>query len=171
MKTYLRIPHLLPLVVAGICLAAPVSGHAQHTQRLKITHGTTSNDNMYRVSNRNIHRYPHTYASDYRSPAYYRTYRVYRSYYRPGFLSYSNRPVSYTMDTYDYSPPYSIYSYGNSLSVGVQEALKVRGYYRGAIDGAIGPSSRFAIRSYQADSGLPVTGLIDTPLLRSLQIG
>lgn len=134
---------------------------------LRTTHGTINNANTYQVSNQGNHRYPRTYAYDYRSPVYYRRIH-YRNYYRPGFLPYFNRPVYYTTDTYVYSMPYF---YGDNLPVNVQEALKIRGYYRGAIDGAIGPNSRFAIRSYQMDSGLPVTGRIDTLLLRSLQIG
>ena len=52
----------------------------------------------------------------------------------------------------------------------VQRALKRRGYYAGAIDGDIGPGSRSAIRAFQADRGLRVTGRIDSTLLRSLGI-
>lgn len=55
-------------------------------------------------------------------------------------------------------------------AVNVQRALKARGYYGGAIDGLIGPRSRAAIRAYQADHGIPVTGVIDAPLLRSLAV-
>ncbi len=58
--------------------------------------------------------------------------------------------------------------YRVSVGVDVQRALARRGYYGGAIDGDIGPRSRAAIRSYQVDRGLPVTGRIDTLLLRSL---
>ena len=56
----------------------------------------------------------------------------------------------------------------HSISVDVQIALRRRGYYHGPIDGDIGPGSRAAIRSYQYHNGLPVTGYIDRPLLRSL---
>ena len=52
----------------------------------------------------------------------------------------------------------------------MQRVLKRRGYYYGSIDGDIGPASRNAIRNYQADRGLKVTGRIDSSLLRSLGI-
>lgn len=50
----------------------------------------------------------------------------------------------------------------------VQRALARRGYYHGAIDGDIGPGSRGAIRAFQADHGMVVTGEINPPLLRAL---
>lgn len=50
----------------------------------------------------------------------------------------------------------------------VQRALARRGYYRGPIDGDIGPGSRAAIARYQADRGMRPTGQIDSRLLRSL---
>lgn len=40
----------------------------------------------------------------------------------------------------------------------VQQELAARGYYTGAIDGIVGPRTRAAVRAYEADSGLPVTG-------------
>lgn len=61
--------------------------------------------------------------------------------------------------------------YSDSLAVDVQRELRRHGFYHGAIDGAIGPQSRAAIRAYQADRGLSVTGRIDSRLLRSLGIG
>ena len=50
----------------------------------------------------------------------------------------------------------------------VQIALRSEGYYRGPIDGDIGPGTRCAIRGYQYDFGLPVSGRIDRYLLESL---
>lgn len=54
------------------------------------------------------------------------------------------------------------------IEVDVQVALRRAGYYRGPIDGDIGAGSRSAIRNYQYDRGLPVTGRIDAYLLDSL---
>ncbi len=51
-----------------------------------------------------------------------------------------------------------------------QRALARRGYYCGAIDGCAGPGTRAAIRAWQADCRLPVTGQLDTPTLRSLAL-
>jgi hypothetical protein len=53
----------------------------------------------------------------------------------------------------------------------VQAALARRGYYSGPIDGIIGVRSRRAIRSFQSDQGLPVTGSIDGKLIKTLRIG
>jgi peptidoglycan hydrolase-like protein with peptidoglycan-binding domain len=53
----------------------------------------------------------------------------------------------------------------------VQSELSRRGYYQGPIDGVIGAGSRRAIRSFQTDQGLPVTGAIDGKLLSALRVG
>ena len=67
--------------------------------------------------------------------------------------------------------PYSQSDYGySSLEVNVQRALSRKGYYTGPIDGDIGPGTRSAIRTYQDDQGLRVTGRIDSALLRTLRI-
>ena len=60
--------------------------------------------------------------------------------------------------------------YRGSVEVDVQRELRRKGYYGGAVDGDIGPQTRASIRAYQVDRGLPVTGRIDTPLLRSLRL-
>jgi hypothetical protein len=60
--------------------------------------------------------------------------------------------------------------YASSVEVDVQRELAKRGYYGGVIDGDIGPRTRAAIRTYQVDKGLPVTGVIDGSLLRSLRL-
>jgi hypothetical protein len=97
-----------------------------------------------------------------RSPFYYSgswraSYSHPLSYYR----SYSYAPSVHTFTT-------SVSRYSTSASV--QVALAELGYYQGSIDGVIGPMSRNAIRRYQIDSGLPVTGVVDYPLMRSLAV-
>jgi hypothetical protein len=104
--------------------------------------------------------YPYSYGYGY--PYYYP---------RSSFgISFSSRPY---YGGYYSSPVYAGRSvgYSDDLAVDVQRELRRRGYYRGSIDGDIGPASRAAIRSYQADRGLRVTGRIDSSLLRSLGIG
>jgi len=59
---------------------------------------------------------------------------------------------------------------GNSLGAQVQQDLADQGYYQGPIDGIVGPATQAAIVAYQQANGLPVSGVIDTPLLRSLGI-
>ncbi len=50
----------------------------------------------------------------------------------------------------------------------VQSALRRRGYDILAVDGELDPPTVAAIRRYQADAGLPVTGQPDAALIRSL---
>lgn len=116
------------------------------------------------------------YYGGYRSSSY--CYRPSYSYYRPSY-SYGYSPYYYSSYipavsfSYTSAPRYSrSYDYGNgsSLEVDVQRALKRRGYYRGGLDGDIGPASRSAIRAYQSEHGLAVNGRIDSTLLRSLGI-
>jgi hypothetical protein len=52
----------------------------------------------------------------------------------------------------------------------VQSALQQQGYYRGEVDGLIGPLTRGAIADYQRDHGLYTTSTIDQPTLQSLGI-
>ena len=49
-----------------------------------------------------------------------------------------------------------------------QKELKDRGYYSGPVDGLIGAATETALRAYQRDRGLTVTGRLDSPTLRSL---
>lgn len=41
---------------------------------------------------------------------------------------------------------------------GVQQRLSAEGYYTGAVDGINGPGTRAAVRAYEADHGMQVTG-------------
>ena len=52
----------------------------------------------------------------------------------------------------------------------IQHQLQRRGYDIGVADGVLGPTTRNAIRTYQADAGLPVTGEPSASLLRSLGV-
>lgn len=49
-----------------------------------------------------------------------------------------------------------------------QEALRRLGYYRGSIDGQSGPGTRAALRTYQVDRGLAVTGRLDEETFSAL---
>ncbi len=60
------------------------------------------------------------------------------------------------------------YARNDSMEASIQLALARNGYYRGPIDGNIGPMSRRAIANYQADRGLRVTGYPDGNLLNAL---
>lgn len=51
----------------------------------------------------------------------------------------------------------------------LQQLLKTKGYYSGAIDGALGKGSREAIRAYQKDAGIAVNGEPTSSLLQQLR--
>lgn len=53
----------------------------------------------------------------------------------------------------------------------VQSSLQEMGYYRGEVDGLIGPQTRAALASYQSAQGLQPTAAIDQPTLDSLGLG
>ncbi|MEQ1852253.1 MAG: peptidoglycan-binding domain-containing protein [Chthoniobacteraceae bacterium] len=99
-----------------------------------------------------------------------------RGFYAPRpFLSFSYVSSPFVGSRYVApSPVYRATRYyesaDSSIEVDVQRALRRLGYYRGSIDGDIGPRSRLAIRDFQADNGLPATGRIDGSLLRVLGI-
>ncbi|MFZ5790585.1 MAG: peptidoglycan-binding protein [Pseudomonadota bacterium] len=54
--------------------------------------------------------------------------------------------------------------------VSVQQALAAKGYRPGPADGLLGPRTREAIRRYQRDYGLPVTGQVSLALLNHLRL-
>jgi hypothetical protein len=74
---------------------------------------------------------------------------------------------------YDYNGP--IYGYDglrpDEVIADVQAGLQQLGYYVYAVDGVLGPATEAAIANYQRDYGLPVTGAIDPPTVRSLGLG
>ncbi len=87
--------------------------------------------------------------------------------------------LGYWYPAYGYSPIYNNYAYSepiygyNNLAPGqvlenVQLALRDQGYYRGPIDGLIGPETRAALAAYQQDQGLVVTSAVDEPTLVTL---
>jgi len=45
------------------------------------------------------------------------------------------------------------------------------GYYKGEVDGLLGPMTREALTAYQADQGLATTRRFDEPTLDSLGMG
>jgi hypothetical protein len=71
---------------------------------------------------------------------------------------------------YFYDGP--IYGYNDlppdQVIANVQAALQGQGYYRGEVDGILGPLTRAAIANYQQDHGLYITSAIDEPTLASL---
>lgn len=85
---------------------------------------------------------------------------------------YSRYPYGYGYgyNAYPYRQRYSRgYGYGGgNVVVSVQQRLARAGYYRGSIDGIIGPGTRWAIRSWERSHGLPADGVIDRRLLATM---
>ena len=86
----------------------------------------------------------------------------YSSYYPYGYNNY------YSGSSYPYYNRYSYQTRNDSVVLRVQERLARAGYYRGAIDGVIGPRTRYAILAYERNHGLPADGIIDNRLLRTM---
>ena len=179
MKTYALIA-ALALFLPGVANARKSHGHSGHS------HHGHSHSGHYHGGHRHYGGHSHSYRGwrgyypsfGYRSYGYY-PYRSYYGGYYGGYgypYYYGGYPsVSFTYSSasprYYSSSRYSDYgSNTSSLEVEVQRELRRLGYYRGSIDGDIGPGSRSAIRAFQADRGLSVTGRIDASLLRSLGI-
>jgi len=125
-------------------------------------------------------------------------YTVFRSYHpaihdRSWYHSHYNRIEligggyyffngGYWYPAWGYEPSAQYYVYDGPIYAGrqaeppdqviadVQGALQEMGYYKGEVDGLLGPLTREALTGYQADNGLYTTAAIDQPTLDSLGI-
>ena len=70
---------------------------------------------------------------------------------------------------YDFTFPPDQYGLVKSDRIALQNGLTARGFDTGGADGVIGPNTREAIRGYQAQQGLPVTGDPSQALLAQLR--
>jgi hypothetical protein len=94
-----------------------------------------------------------------------------------GYYFFNN---GYWFPAWGYSPSAQYYAYDGPIYVGqhaeppdkviadVQSLLQQMGYYKGEVDGLLGPLTREALAAYQADQGLDTTAAIDQPTLDSL---
>ena len=94
-----------------------------------------------------------------------------------GYYYWNN---GYWYPAWGYSPSAEYYAYDGPIYVGhraeppdqviadVQTELQQMGYYKGEVDGLVGPMTREALAAYQADQGLTATAVIDEPTLESL---
>jgi Putative peptidoglycan binding domain len=88
--------------------------------------------------------------------------------YGYGYPYYGGYPYGYGY----YTPRYTVYA-GNGITddatvAAVQRRLARGGYYHGSVDGVIGSGTRSAIRAFERNNGLPVDGVIDRQLLRTM---
>ena len=98
-------------------------------------------------------------------------------YYRPRSNFYFGIGLGYPYSGYGYgyyAPRTTVYATSNinddATVAAVQRRLARGGYYHGSVDGVIGPGTRSAIRAFERNNGLPVDGLIDRQLLRTMGI-
>jgi hypothetical protein len=96
-----------------------------------------------------------------------------------GYYYWNN---GYWYPAWGYSSSAQYYVYDGPIYVGqraeppdqvianVQAELQEMGYYRGEVDGLLGPLTREALTAYQADNGLATTAAIDQPTLDSLEL-
>jgi len=94
-----------------------------------------------------------------------------------GYYFFNN---GYWYPAWGYSPSAQYYAYDGPIYAGqravppdqviadVQALLQQMGYYKGEVDGLLGPLTREALADYQADQGLATTEAIDQPTLESL---
>ena len=115
--------------------------------------------------------YPYTPYS-YDPYMYYPGYSGYNGYVDPGYSNqYYDNGQNYDSGYGDNGQQYDSHQYSrgtggdHSVVARVQEQLAHDGYYKGSIDGVAGSRTYYAIRSYQHDHNLPVTGEITDELL------
>ena len=97
-----------------------------------------------------------------------------------GYYYWNN---GYWYPAWGYNPSAEYYAYDAPIYVGhraeppdkviadVQALLQQMGYYKGEVDGLLGPMTREALTAYQGDQGLTTTAVIDQPTLDSLGMG
>ena len=97
-----------------------------------------------------------------------------------GYYYFNN---GYWYPAWGYNPTDEYYAYDAPIYVGkqaeppdkviadVQAVLQEMGYYKGEVDGLLGPLTREALTGYQADQGLVATAVIDEPTLDALGMG
>jgi len=87
------------------------------------------------------------------------------------FIDAHNKLVEQVRPLRGVTPPTqrTMPAYDREMVREIQEELRARGYYRGAIDGLYGRSTRAAIEQFQRDEGLSVTGLPSQDLLLYLR--
>jgi hypothetical protein len=94
-----------------------------------------------------------------------------------GYYFFNN---GYWFPAWGYSPSEQYYAYDGPIYSGhhaeppdkviadVQAVLQQMGYYKGEVDGLLGPLTREALTAYQGEQGLAQTAAIDEPTLDAL---
>jgi hypothetical protein len=149
---------IITLMLGAMAASSAVAGTVTRTS------GRTSiNSSRFAASNWNHHRhYRH------RSNVFFGIGLGYPYGYGYGYPYYGAYPYGYGY----YGPRATVYASSgindDATVAAVQRRLARGGYYHGSIDGVIGPATRVAIRSFERNNGLPIDGVIDPQLLRTM---
>ena len=189
----MKTPSFFTLMVCLLCFTSTSAVFGKDKDQDKHRHRDRERSRNFSVSIGTGSRFG--YHRGYHVP-YYRSYggwpyRHYRTspYYRYPYARHYYGYSPYIYDPYPFAPGPGIVVYrtyppppqvvyrgypvdagSGSVTVDVQRELRRRGYYHSSVDGDVGPGTRQAIRTYQIENRLPVTGRIDGSLLRSLDI-
>lgn len=108
--------------------------------------------------------YPYAYGYGYPFPYYSSYYGT--SDYDDGYYNNSSAATEYSQDPDANQPEYE----NTSRVSDVQSALSREGYYDGPVNGRLGTATRNALRRYQRDHGLQVTGTISRAVIEALRL-
>jgi hypothetical protein len=163
----------LLIIALALGAMAASSGIAQTVPRTRTSARTTINSSRTMANHWNNQRHYRSRSNVYfglgfGSPFYGYGYPGYGYDYGYGYPYYGAYPYGY-----GYYPPRTTVYANNGFTddatvAAVQRRLARGGYYHGSIDGVIGPATRVAIRVFERNNGLPVDGVIDGQLLRTM---
>lgn len=154
------------LLIIALVLGTMAASSAVAQTRTRTNARTSFNSSRTVASHWNHHRHYRP-----RSNFYFGIGLGYPSYgygYGYGYPYYGSYPYGYGY----YAPRTTVYATSgindDATVAAVQRRLARGGYYHGSIDGVIGPGTRTAIRAFESNNGLPVDGVIDRQLLRTM---
>ena len=155
--------HLLSIVIVGLSVTTPFPARAENP--LEALHKKLFGDDDDKKKDKDKKKKKHD--DDHRDDdrRYYQQPAVVE---RRVYVEPAPRPYYEQRREIYVEPAPRRYDAPRPIEADVQLALRRNGYYRGPVDGDLGPETRAAIRDYQYDRRLPATGRIDTSLLRSL---
>lgn len=101
------------------------------------------------------------------------TRRAIRAYQRDAGLKVDGVATVQLLDHLNFAQPQitrtAVSGADGALVREIQAELQERGYYRGAVDGIVGPMTLSAVRLFERDAGLPVDGRVRADLLEKLR--
>jgi len=121
-----------------------------------------------------------SYQPQWHDQSYWRSHYSSLSFIGGGWYFWDN---GYWYPAWGYDEAAAYYPYDGPIYVGprarpfdqvvadVQAVLQEQGFYKGEVDGLVGPLTQEALAAYQSAQGLPPTAAIDQPTLDSLGLG